>query len=120
MVVSESSSTTVLLARIVRLSLLPPSAIADLGSTVTGSRLSRHDVVITSYETAASDWCDPKPRAKKGAAKGKGKPLLPGMNKLEGAPESEDDTAGGEEELKESGALFSAELYRGEHPFRRR
>lgn len=78
---------------------------------MTGSRLSRHDVVITSYETAASDWCDPKPRAKKGA-KGKEKALLPGA-----VEEEEVETAGGEEDLKESGALFSAELYRGKYLF---
>lgn len=52
-------------------------------------RLRKFDVLITSYQTAASEWVDPKPKKKKG---GKGK--------------ADDDISGNEGEAKECGALF--------------
>lgn len=58
----------------------------------TARQLAKYDVVITSYNTAAAEWVDPKPRKKKGKGK-------------------EDDDEGDAEDPKDKGALFGVEKY---------
>ncbi|GAA5933497.1 hypothetical protein JCM10213_001290 [Rhodosporidiobolus nylandii] len=67
-----------------------------------GRKLQRYDVVITSYQTCASEWVDPKPKkATKGKGKGKGK----------AAAGSDDDDSGSDDlnsmlNRKDMGPLF--------------
>ncbi|KAI5477148.1 SNF2 family helicase/atpase [Pseudohyphozyma bogoriensis] len=61
-----------------------------------GRKFRKWDVVITSYNTAASEWVDPKPKK----AKGKGKAKL--------VEESDEDDEGGGA-VKTKGALFDVE-----------
>ncbi|KAL8278389.1 hypothetical protein RQP46_009281 [Phenoliferia psychrophenolica] len=57
-------------------------------------RLRKYDVLITSYNTAAAEWVDPKPKKGKGKGKKKG---------------SDDDNSG-TEDTKECGALFDTSV----------
>ena len=68
----------------------------------TARELRRYDIVLTSYNTAAAEWVDPKPPRKKGGKKG--------------AEEGDSDDAPSKSTAsKEKGALFGVDRwYRSE------
>ncbi|KAK4705557.1 hypothetical protein P7C70_g628, partial [Phenoliferia sp. Uapishka_3] len=67
---------------------------SELFFSIEARRLRKFDVLITSYNTAASEWIDPKPKKKKGKGKNG----------------SDDDASAGEETTKETGALFDPDI----------
>ncbi|ORY65664.1 SNF2 family N-terminal domain-domain-containing protein [Leucosporidium creatinivorum] len=66
----------------------------------TARQLTKYDIVLTSYNTAAAEWVDPKPKR---GGKGKGK--------KKGSDEEEDSDAGAVVEKKERGPLFGVEKW---------
>lgn len=68
----------------------------------TARQLQRFDVVISSYNTVASEWVDPKPKR----GKGKGKADAEG-----GGDDNGDDDDSGFGGAATSGALFEVENY---------